>query len=354
MPEAPERMRVVIDTDAANEIDDQFAIAWALRSGDRLEIEAVLAAPFSHGHYLRALARACARRGGPSSDFDRIANSLSKAKLEALVESSPPGLGMERSFEEIGRVFEAAGIRPGGRVFRGARDLLASPHEPVASEAAERLIELAKTARPESPLHVAAIAAPTNVASALLLDPSIADRLVVLFVAGFPSGAGLDDDSFNLVQDRFASNVLFESGVPLVYLPGYQVAETIQLSLPAAERWLASGDALSALLLDRYRRNPLARQVLRAPGRSWVLWDLITIAWLLEPDWVPTREVPRARVDEAHRFERLPDSAGPMREAYRVKRNDVLGDLLARLGSDAGAGADEQADAAIASTLDAP
>ena len=38
------RLRVVIDTDAANEIDDQFALAWALLSPERLDVLAVYAA----------------------------------------------------------------------------------------------------------------------------------------------------------------------------------------------------------------------------------------------------------------------------------------------------------------------
>jgi inosine-uridine nucleoside N-ribohydrolase len=329
----------VIDTDAANEIDDQFAIAWALRAADRIELEAVLAAPFSHGRFFHALAAASAVRGGPSSDLDRIGCRLPPERMKALIEEHPPALGMQRSFEEIGRVFEAAGVSTRDRILRGAPDFMPGPAEPVASEAVDRLIELAHTASPASPIYVAAIGAPTNVASALLTDPAIAEHLVVLFVAGYPSGAGIDDDSFNLVQDRYASNVLFESEVPLVYMPGYHVAETIQLSWPAAEYWLAGDDPLSALLLDRYRNNPI-NPSLRAPGRSWVLWDLITIAWLMDRDWVPTREVPRARVDRAHRFETLPGR--PMQEAYRVKRNELFEDLFARLDPTRGASAERE------------
>ena len=44
------RCQVVIDTDAANEIDDQFALAWALLSPETIEIKAVYAAPFSFAH----------------------------------------------------------------------------------------------------------------------------------------------------------------------------------------------------------------------------------------------------------------------------------------------------------------
>lgn len=39
------RIRLVIDTDTKNEVDDQFAISWALRSPDRFRVEAVYAAP---------------------------------------------------------------------------------------------------------------------------------------------------------------------------------------------------------------------------------------------------------------------------------------------------------------------
>ncbi|MEZ7981350.1 MAG: hypothetical protein QMC74_16840 [Myxococcota bacterium] len=36
MTKEPLLPRVVIDTDTANEVDDQFALAWALRAGDRI------------------------------------------------------------------------------------------------------------------------------------------------------------------------------------------------------------------------------------------------------------------------------------------------------------------------------
>jgi purine nucleosidase len=332
MPEESQRLRVVIDSDTANEIDDQFAIAWALLSPDRLQIEAVHAAPFSHGRYFQALAEASKSRGHVASEFERIAVAMPAEKLEVLIDLTPPADGMERSYAEIGRVFEASGIEPGDRIRRGSTDFLSSIDVPLESEATESLIKLAHSANPRDPIYVATIGAPTNVASALLLDPSIAANLRVLFLAGFPSGAGLDDDSFNLVQDRLASNVLFESDVPLVYIPGYQVAETLQLSLPAAKEWLSDGGRLSQYLLQTYKNNPYNPQ-LEVPGRSWVIWDIIVIAWLLNEDWVPARNVPRARITSAHRWDRLPPSAGQMSEPYCVKRNEVFEDFFRKLST---------------------
>ena len=40
------KIDVVLDTDAYNEIDDQFAIAYMLRKKDRFNVKAIYAAPF--------------------------------------------------------------------------------------------------------------------------------------------------------------------------------------------------------------------------------------------------------------------------------------------------------------------
>ena len=40
------KVDVVLDTDTYNEIDDQFAVAYMLRSDDKLNCKAIYAAPF--------------------------------------------------------------------------------------------------------------------------------------------------------------------------------------------------------------------------------------------------------------------------------------------------------------------
>ncbi len=49
------KVRLLIDTDAANEIDDQYAIAWALLTPERMTVEAVTAEPFSFAHHIPGL-----------------------------------------------------------------------------------------------------------------------------------------------------------------------------------------------------------------------------------------------------------------------------------------------------------
>lgn len=40
------KINMVLDTDTYNEVDDQFALMYALRSPERLNVEAIYAAPF--------------------------------------------------------------------------------------------------------------------------------------------------------------------------------------------------------------------------------------------------------------------------------------------------------------------
>lgn len=319
-------LRVVIDTDTANEVDDQFALAWALLSPDRLTIEGIHAAPFCHGHFFEELDRAARRRGGPRTRLEALAARIDPDRRIRLRRDRSPADGERRSRDEIRRVLDA--VRPAVRppVRTGSDRFMASPTDVVESDAAHHLIERAHAAD-DRPLHVATIGAPTNVAAALLLDPTIAERIVVVFLAGHPSASPHADDSFNLVQDRHATNVLFESDVPLLYQPGYGVAEVLGFSLPDSERWLRGNGALGDFLHGIYVGNPIDPDVTRV-GRSWVVWDIIAIAWLLDPTWVPTFETGRARVTDRHTWEPI---GGRMCEAHRVDRNAVFADLLAKV-----------------------
>ncbi len=318
-------LRVVIDTDTANEIDDQFAIAWALLSPAQLRIEGIHAAPFCHGHYFEAVDAAAQRRGGERTRLESLAAAIGPERRERMRRDHTAEEGEAKSRHEIHRILDAMHLDTPPPVKAGSSRFMSNPTDIVDSEAARHLIERAHA--DDAPLYVPTIGAPTNVAAALLIDPSIAEKIVVIFLAGYPSAAPHGDDSFNLVQDRHATNVLFESGVPLIYQPGYHVAEVLGFSLPDCERWMKGRGPLGDLLHDIYVNNPIDPDVERV-GRSWVIWDVIAIAWLLDPTWAPTFETARARVTERHTWEPI---EGRMHEAYRVQRNEIFGDFLAKL-----------------------
>lgn len=184
-PSGPVHM--VLDTDTYNEIDDQFALVYALLSPERLTVEAVYAAPFHNNR------------------------------------SSGPADGMEKSYEEILRLLERLGRPSEGFVHKGATAWLPAPDQPVHSPAADDLVARARASR-DGPLYVVGIGAITNVASSLLLAPEIAERIVVVWLGGHPQ-VWHTAREFNLQQDVTAARVIFDSGVPLVHVPCRNVAE---------------------------------------------------------------------------------------------------------------------------------
>ena len=71
---------------------------------------------------------------------------------------------------------------------------------------------------PEAPLYVVAIGALTNIASALLLEPAIAQRITLVWLGG-NAWDWPDNQEFNAFQDVAADRVVFGSGAAVVQLP---------------------------------------------------------------------------------------------------------------------------------------
>lgn len=341
-------MRLVIDTDAANEIDDQFALCWALLSPGQLALAGVYAAPFSFDHRRQEMIRARSAReqplqaspadlellrqhGARLDHFERRQWALETVDLPVF---NPPDIGMQRSHAEILKVFDLLRLPVQGRVFRGSPSYLASAEAGLESEAVHHLIQTARAGTADDPLYVVAIGCVTNIASALLIAPDIVDRIVVVWTSGYPSHAPHTNYAFNLEQDMLASQVLFDVGVPLVYLPGFHVGAQLRLSLAEMQAHVNGRGAIGNYLHHLFTHNPLWN-FLGVDGRgahSWVIWDLINLAWLINPAWVPSELVPTPVLGDDRRWHQRPGRP-PMREAYAVARDAIFGDFFAKLAS---------------------
>ena len=351
--EPSESVRCVIDTDTRNEIDDQYALAWAFLSRDKLTIEAIYAAPYSFQERVaeQRSADRVRQRGTPATAMDAALLARHRGLLLQLDEAGidvqddrqmdpqdtvlvSPGHGMELSYQEILVVCDKLGIEFADRVLRGSDRYLGSVDSPVESVAVEHLIALAKTASADEPLHVVAIGAATNVSSALLLAPEIIGNIVVSWTAGYPTTVmGVVQPSFNMQQDVPASQLLFDSGVPLVYLPGFHVGAQLSLSLPEVEAWVRGRGAIGDYLHWLYINNPNypRRGFTDHFARSWIMWDLINFAWLINPAWVPTFMTDAPYLSDDCRWYRDEKARHPMREALDINRDAIYRDFFGKL-----------------------
>jgi len=333
------KVRLLIDTDTANEIDDQFALAWALLSPEHMTVEAVTTEPFSFAHHRDDLIKAeQALKSGAKAQEHQVGglqgwiNRLHKrGKQAAELEFVSPAEGMELSYKEILNIYEKMNIAADGKVFRGATQYMPEADEPVESDSVDAIIDLAKSG--SQPLYIAAMGCVTNIASALLLAPEIRENVVVIWTSAYPSSAPHSNRaSLNLVQDAHASRLMFDSGVPLVYLPGYHVGAQLKMSLPEMEQFVAGTSKIGDYLHHLYTHNPLHNlfAIEDTARRTWVLWDVIDIAWLINPDWVPTLLKPAPILDEALYW--LKDERRHLiREGYDVQRDEIFLDFYDKL-----------------------
>ena len=344
-------VRIVLDTDTANEIDDQFALAWTLLSPDKLKLEGVYAEPFSFQHHQAPLLRAHDIVSAPGGSYEQLPADLASygSWLRGLASAGTdprdvrfvdPAEGMELSYQEILTVFDKLGANPDGLVFRGSDHYLPALAEPLRTPAAEHLIERARNDGDE-PLYVVAIGCITNVISAILLEPEIIKHIVVIWTSAYPSTSTQPNAaSLNLVQDVESSRFLFDCGVPHVYLPGFHIGAQLRLSLPEMEAWVRGKGAMGDYLYWLYTHNPIYEQrgITGHFARSWVIWDIINIAWLLNPDWVPSELLTSPILGADTVWQHNIPGRHQMREAYAVDRDAIFHDLFTKLDQAAKSG----------------
>lgn len=280
---------VVLDTDAYNEIDDQFAIAYLLKSKEKLNTKALYAAPFY--------------------------NSRSKG----------PEDGMEKSYNEILKLLDL--MDENVEVFKGSRRFLENESTPEVSPAAQDLAKRANEYSPENPLYVVAIGAITNVASAILLNPSIVNNIVVVWLGGHALHYH-DTYEFNMKQDVAAARIVMGSGVPFVQLPCQGVVSIFSFSESDITKWFIGKNKLSTYLGE----NVISYMSKNQGFWSKTIWDVTAIAWLLNDDdrFMLSKLVATSLPSYSHHYE-LISTNHLMRYVYHIKKVELMNDLIKKI-----------------------
>lgn len=235
-------IRVIVDTDAKNEADDQFAIMHHLLS-PVLDIRGIIAAHFEQ-------------------------------------KAGYTGTSMERSYQEILKVLRLAEIDD-VPAYRGCMMPLGNTEDAPACDGVDFLIQEARR-KDRRPLFIAVQGAMTNVAAALNKAPDIADKITVLWNGGGPYPQGRPE--FNVMQDPAAARVLLSGNASVWQIP-QDVYATMEVSLSEIAWKIAPCGAIGSYLMEQLTQvnseefNP---HFLLRTGENWTLGDNTTIAVLLE------------------------------------------------------------------------
>ncbi|MGF7143768.1 inosine-uridine nucleoside N-ribohydrolase [Anaerotaenia torta] len=243
-------IRLITNTDAKNEGDDQFAIVHALLS-PKFDHVGMIAA-----HY------------GIGRDED----------------------SMEKSYQEIQLILGKMGMKDQVPVYKGASVPMEDRNTPVVSEGARLIIEEAMK-EDDRPLYVIFLGPLTDMASAYLMRPEIAGRLTVIWIGGgrYPAGG----PEFNLGNDIHAANVVFSSPIPVWQVPK-NVYEMIPVSMAELEYRVEPCGEIGKYLFEQLAEHslePIPRKSAFRTGEVWVLGDNPAVGLLLYEhrfcfDWV--------------------------------------------------------------------
>ncbi|WP_432936670.1 nucleoside hydrolase [Kribbella sp. CA-253562] len=285
----PSRRRVIINTDAKNEADDQFAIVHGLLS-PTFDVRGLIPAHFG------------TRRSDRS---------------------------MEESREEIDLLLDLLDLTGKVPVANGAPTGIADENTPLDSPGAQLIIDESKLASADDPLFVAFLGPLTDMASAILLDPGIVQRdVIVVWIGGrgydgYTSYPGIE---FNLSNDIHAANVVFGSGMTVWQVPS-DVYTKVSVSYAELEEKIGDTGPLGRYLIDQmvewnatYHGEPI---------ESRSLGDSPAIALMLFPHSgnLRVRPAPRFGVDGWY----LPGTDNPIHVCEQVDVRFLLEDMFAKI-----------------------
>jgi len=287
---ANQRRRVIINTDAKNEADDQYAIVHALLS-PTLDIRGLVAAHFG---------------------TERSSRS------------------MEESREEIDLLLELMGRAGDVPVANGAAAALPDLTTPADSPGARLIIEESTRASEDDPLFVAFLGPLTDMATAILLDPAIVDRPVVVVWIGGMGHGGLDPSytgiEFNLRNDIPAANVVLDSGITVWQVPA-NVYSAVSVGYAELEEKIGGTSKLADYLISQLVEWNAARHTEALEFRS--LGDSPAVSLILNPRGGDFRTIPSPRFDEEGHY--VPGAGHPLRVCESVDVRYLLEDMFAKI-----------------------
>ncbi|AMV38146.1 nucleoside hydrolase [Planctomyces sp. SH-PL62] len=259
-----EPVRVVIDADSANEIDDLYAIVRALVAPE-YKVVGVTSA-----HWMR---------------------------------STEPNATVHRSQELHERLLDRMGLRETVPHPLGADRSMPDPATPIDSPAARHIIALAHAGGPDDKLLVMALGAPTNLASALLLDPSIEPKVTFAFIDGDYKNGRWGPGIFNWKNDIHAVRAIFESKVDYFHMPAKSVSVEMVLTKQDVDEHLKGRGGAWDFLVERWETFP------RTAGKPRkVMWDVALVEAMLRPDLATRVVVGAPIIRDAETVEQHPDN----------------------------------------------
>lgn len=280
------KINVILDTDTYNECDDQFALAYMIKSQDIFNIEAITIAPFSH----------------------EIKNVNSKDSQDS-------------SYNEVLKICKWLNFDTSNKVFKGSTDYLQDGYD-EDNQAIDKIIEVALK---NEKTYVMAIGAITNIALAIKKKPKIINKIEVIWLGGH-SLLQNNNLEYNFKQDIEAVRFVFSSKVKLTIIPCKNVASNLRTSIYELNHYLKNKNELCNYLIKRFYDDGY-----HGVQERRVIWDIAVIAYMINKEWFTSEDMSCPNIKEDTSYE-LTYNNHKITMVNYIDVDKVYSDLFKKLG----------------------
>ena len=280
------KINVILDTDTYNECDDQFALAYLIKSQDMFNIEAITVAPYSH----------------------------TKRDVKVID-------GQELSYNEILKICNWLNFDTIDKVFKGSMDYIQNGYD-ENNDAVNKIIEVALK---NDKTYILEIGAITNIALAIKKEPKIIDRIEIIWLGGNEIEYK-DNLEYNFKQDIEAVKIVFDSTVKMTILPCKNVVLDLRIDIAELKSKLDNRKELNKYLIERFYNDGY-----HGIQETRVIWDISVIAYMINKNWFETEKISCPNIKEDSSYE-LTDNRHSITFVTKLDRDRIYEDLFRKLG----------------------
>lgn len=304
-PDGLHRMDIIFDTDANNELDDQHALAYLLLNDD-----------FFH---ILGITTNATRNGGTIEEHYKEAERVIKfCNREGSVKLLK---GAEGSFEEI-------------------KDSMTHP-DYDGYQSVDFIIEQAHKYSKENRLPILAVGKLTNIALALKKEPSITDKIRLIWLGSNYPGPG----EYNLEDDIPSMNYVLESGVHFELVPARynepsgtdavkttlkEIRETMPGMGPRVKTPVTGRHGESFYTFGDYSVNLFDNAECYGNPPARALFDMAAVAIVKNPEWAQPKTIPCPIMEDSVWVER-PDNLRKIILWENFNRDAIIKDFYSTL-----------------------
>ena len=200
-----------------------------------------------------------------------------------------PGETAERSTALAMEILDLMDMAGSVKVHAGAVGKLTARGVPVKSPGTQAIIDEAMRSDTQLPLYVAVGGGLTEMASALMIEPEIADKLTLVWIGGaaYPDG---ESGETNFEIDPLAAQYVFNDTIVPIWQVPQNTYATCLVSASELQAFVAPNGAIGEWLYRQVVNAPAKYRGMLNMGETWTLGDNPLVLLTALTGWAPSRQ----------------------------------------------------------------